>query len=168
MRKLHAALAWVALECFLILAKSQGRDMLSYHEIVWIQKSAIQDFFKETTLQADIKINLGGHTDLINKLKVTINLKAWFQFWILIEILLVSHKYQTRFKSHQSLRSAILEFLFWMNDMKVCVKLVCFYSIFIHGFPWKWLLMWDNFLSTAGVIWESVSLWSVVNDGKKK
>ena len=31
MHKLHAALAWVALECFLILAKSQGYAVISWN-----------------------------------------------------------------------------------------------------------------------------------------
>ena len=55
-----------------------------------------------------------------------------------------------------------------MNDMKVPVKLFCFSSIFMHGFPWRWLIMWDNFSFTAGVIWESIGLCSILNDGKKK
>ena len=31
MHKLHAALDWVALECFLILAKSQGHSVISWN-----------------------------------------------------------------------------------------------------------------------------------------
>ena len=98
-------------------------------------------FFKVTTLQADMKINLGGNTVLINNLKVFNKKYSILSANNWITSIVLSYKYQTRFKSHQSLRGAILEFLFLVNDMKVCVKLVCFYSIFMHGLSWKWLIM---------------------------
>ena len=78
MYNLHAAFAWVILECFLILAKSQGYALIM--KLFEFKNMQCKIFFKLNTLQADMKINLGKKTFLTNHLKVSIRLKACFLF----------------------------------------------------------------------------------------